>query len=170
MYLQGIELINEPNASGQEITIPSGVMNIRGRELPIAASAGVDSLSLKGSLTGTKGGFSGYYIDENGDYQNEVQAPESQEVSGTISYNGASSDSITGLPDDDTIYNTVNGQGNLVRIRDATDTDKMLLVPTARSTTTITFANDFDGVADTTLFSGNKQFQDDGTTRFDFFR
>lgn len=172
-YFYGIEIVNEANSSGHELNITASTQNIKGKEVSFSAYTGANALPVKGTvansgqaITGTKGGFVGYYADENGYYVSKVQEPTAVSQAGTINDNGAASDSITVI-DSTKFY--ANSQGNIIRVKDATDTDRMLLVPTAAADGThITVANDYDGVADTTLFAGNKQFRDDGTTGVTF--
>lgn len=162
--IYGIEIINEPNASTQEIAVPQQTKNIQGKEATIAALTGVTSLNVKEGITGTKGSFVGHYLDKDGVWQSEKQEPENYTETGVAEYNAGASDSISGLTDSSKFYD--NSQGNITRIKITADNDKaLLLVPSAApDANNLTLANDFDGVADTTLFAGNKQFEPDGVT------
>lgn len=168
-FAYGIEMVNEAHSAGHEICVPSCIYNIQGKEVSFAAYVGANALPLKGSssnggqvIADTKGGFCGYYADITGVYISKKQEPTKEEQAGTINDNGGSSDSIT-VVDSTKFY--ANSQGNLIRVKDATNQDRLMLVPTAApSGTEITCANDYDGVADATLFAGNKQFRDDGVT------
>jgi len=164
LVIYGIELVNELTAATQEIAVTSGKMNIQGKEVSIAAQVGASSLNIAEGIVGSKGGFVGYYIDKSGTWQNEKQEPEKDEQAGVAEYNAAASDSISGLTDSSKFF--ANSQGNISRLKITADTDKsLLLVPTAAAdANNLTLANDYDGVADTTLFAGNKQFEPDGTT------
>lgn len=162
VIIYGIELINEPTASTQEITIPSGIMNIQGKEVSVAAKTGVDSLSYKGSISGTKGGFVGYYIDKNGEYQEENQEPENYSETG-VADTTSGADTIGGLTDSSKFYK--NSQGNLVRLKDATSADRIFTtVAGAPDANTITVVYDYTGSAGNDLLGSNLQFQDDGAT------
>ena len=162
--IYGVNIVNEATASSQEITVPSGVKNIQGKEVSVAAKTGSDSLNVKDGIVGTKGGFVGHYVDVNGDWQSEKQEPENYTETGVAEYNAAASDSVSGLTDSSKFYD--NSQGNITRTKITADTDKALLVvPSgAPDANNLTLANDYDGVADTTLFAGNKQFEPDGAT------
>ncbi len=173
-YVHGIEIVNEAHSLGHEICIPACTYNIKGKEVSFSAYTGANALPLVGTtdnggqvITGTKGGFAGYYPSETGVYISKVTEPTGTSQSGLCEDNGAASDSIDGLTDSSVFY--ANSQGNIIRVKDATGEDRLLLVPTAAPDgNSITVANDYDGVVDTTLFAGNKQFRDDGSTGVTF--
>jgi hypothetical protein len=169
--LYGLELITEQYDSTHNIHIPSGIEVIRGQEVTFPAKVGANALNYKGSTdnggdlySGTKGGRIAWFrkADDNGQgiYVSKVTTIEEQNQAATVADNGGSNDGLTGLTD------SSNSQGNLVRIKDGTSTDRLLLVPTAApSSTTLTFGNNYAGSASTTaLTASTSQFRDDGTT------
>lgn len=168
-YIFGDVIDNNPNAANQDICVTEHTQIIQGKKVTVAGYVGANCLPLKGSsnnggqvISGTKGGFVGYYVDKNGNFISKVQEPTNISQAGVIRYNAASSDTIDGLSDSSKFY--ANVQPNVIRVKDSTGTDRMLLAPSGAGAGAITCANDFDGVADTTLFAGNKQFQSDGVT------
>ncbi len=168
-YLTGIELISYDTSYPNNINVPSGVKVIEGKKITMPAFTGVNGLNYKGSISnsgqlyaGTKGARVAWFPSENGYYVSKYTGITETSQAGTVFYNTTSSDTI-GLTDSSQFY--ANSQGNIVRVKDATSVNRLLLVPTAApSGTELTFAKDYDGSTDTTLFAGNLQYRDDGTT------
>jgi len=179
VYITGIEIINDQYASSQDILVPAGSKVIKGEKIDITSKTGTSSLNYKGVLDasisseqydGTKGARIAYYIDVEGNIISKKTQVEEQTMSATADLRNPSDyDKVDRVSGAATSVFYDNGQGNLLRVKDATGTDKFLLCPSAENGSSVVFQNDYDGNNLLAMFSsGSNQYQDDGTTNSTF--